>query len=91
MRYQIQSPPMVNDPMQAVVNANLLRYSAGNHIWCPNCDTILDCHTTVIVSLDGYTGTCCAQCWDKAAARIAQRRGCLPLDVIDGRRYGDML
>lgn len=52
------------------INKNLLKWAAGQQMFCPSCDRILDWKTTAIVeSKQGdkiaATFTCCTKCLDR--------------------------
>lgn len=55
------------DMMRTTIEHNLLKYSAGHHIFCPKCDTVADWRKWIIVErvADGATiGACCTACFD---------------------------
>ena len=54
------------DTLQKTLNRNLLKYSAGHHIFCPICDKIADYREWVIVDNGTKTHACCAECFDAA-------------------------
>jgi hypothetical protein len=63
-------------PLQEHANKELLKFAAGHNIFCPTCNRILDCKTTVHVSV--MTGASCAHsltscetCWGKQEPRVA--------------------
>jgi hypothetical protein len=56
------------DTLQKTLNRNLLKYSAGHHIFCPICDKIADYRSWVIWESPsrGVSRACCAECFDAA-------------------------
>lgn len=57
--------------MQATINRNLLKYSAGLHICCPSCGEIADFRRWVIwESPAGRTGGNCTKCWQNGLDKI---------------------
>jgi len=61
--------------MQHHVNRNLLMYAAGQAIFCPACQAIMDCKSTVVATVHRQVGsdpeecvqswTMCSKCWAK--------------------------
>lgn len=53
--------------VESIVNRNLLKYSAGNSIFCPLCNEIADFRRWVIAtSPSGATQRCCCvSCWNE--------------------------
>jgi hypothetical protein len=53
--------------MESIIKRNFLKYSAGNHIFCPKCDQVADFRRWVTwQSPAGNCGACCSTCWQKA-------------------------
>ena len=70
-------------PMVRTINRNLLKYSAGYYIFCPQCGQVADAKRWVIVSQGDKTKACCAPCWDK----YTEGKTIPPsVEVIDGRQ-----
>lgn len=62
--------------MQEAANKQLLKFAAGHAIFCPTCHKILDCKTTVHVSVMLGTScvksiTTCERCWMKQETGVA--------------------
>lgn len=65
--------------MMRTVNRNLLKWAAGQYMFCPYCDACMDCKRTVYVEVQFKNKdadwtvpntpkakvTSCASCWDK--------------------------
>ena len=74
------------DGMAGMLNPQLLRSAAGRSITCPDCGTILDESTTVIVTVGQGSRVLCGTCWDKVRIALADTVVDVDsLDVIDGR------
>jgi uncharacterized Zn finger protein len=69
------------DPMVRTINRNLLKYSAGQAIFCPLCGCVADCRHWVVASAGDRTLSVCAHCFDKHTAGKDLSR----VDVVDGR------
>jgi len=68
--------------MLETVNRNILKFSAGRAITCPNCGEIADCRRWVLATQGDYTSQCCAKCWDKATGA---KPAPASVNVLDGR------
>ena len=68
-------------PMVRTINRNLVKYSAGQAIFC-RCGQVADAKQWVVASRGERTIGMCAPCWDSACAAKP-----LPADieVLDGR------
>jgi hypothetical protein len=74
---------VIDETLRAAVNRNLLKFAAGQAIFCQQCNAIMDCKRTVVATihrhLEGKEEECCqswtlcAKCW---AARGATVREC---------------
>jgi len=51
--------------LEETVARNLVRYAAGQHMFCPQCQSCLDCKTTVITTDDvsNKVHVQCAECY----------------------------
>ena len=75
--------------MQEAANKELLKFAAGHAIFCPTCQRILDCKTTVHISVMLGTScvksiTTCERCWLKqepAVTRAAAKHAAT-LDIV---------
>lgn len=77
----MNNEPTIDSMMRDTVNRNLLKYAAGRVMFCPYCNTVLDCRTTVIVSTtDGKESVLCARCFDAWGDKPAFT------GVVDGRQ-----
>ena len=57
--------------LQKIMNRNLLKYSAGHHIFCPKCNKIADYRSWVIwENPNGTTGAHCADCHREMLAKV---------------------
>ena len=77
---------MNNDPllgsMQWTIARNLVKWAAGQTMFCPHCDRVLDCSRTIVASDGGRaTITLCADCWGKAPGNFKSGS----VEVWDGR------
>ena len=73
------------DQLQLTVNRNLLKYAAGQNIFCPLCDRILDAKTTVNIQAGEVNRTCCSACFDNELLPKLSQRTLIEADIIDGR------
>ncbi len=72
------------DPMKRTLEINLLKYAAGQNIFCPYCETIMDYKTTVIFG----SKACCTKCFDKAKPEFDKlTNGQSGLEILDARKY----
>ena len=69
-------------PMIRTVNRNLLKYSAGQAIFCPVCSDVADAKSWVLVSHGERSKGLCTRCWDSA---IATKPIPASVEVLDGR------
>ena len=69
-------------PMVRTVNRNLLKYSAGQAIFCPKCGQVADCKNWVVATQSEHTVGLCASCWD---AKASLRYLPASIEVLDGR------
>jgi NAD-dependent SIR2 family protein deacetylase len=82
---------MNQNPCNAMVtkiNRDLLKFAAGQQMFCPLCERILDAKTTVNVGRAGASKTVCATCYDGylKPAIVAKGNNLLDrCDVLDGR------
>lgn len=70
----------VSEFFRQTVNRQLLKYAAGQAIFCPQCNAIMDCRRTVVATvhrhLEGKEEECvqswtlCAKCWGKRGAQV---------------------
>jgi hypothetical protein len=77
------------DYFQEAANKELLKFAAGHAIFCPTCHKILDCKTTVHISVMLGTScvksiTTCECCWLKQepAVRRAADQHAATLDIV---------
>jgi len=68
--------------MLETINRNLLKYSAGRAITCPNCGEIADCRRWIVASQGETTRHCCVTCWDKVTSAKPVPAS---VEVLDGR------
>lgn len=86
-------PPELASPMQALVNKNLLKYAAGNAMFCPQCQICMDWKRTTIITVDPgpreRVVVGCSPCMDKAlrGAKPKLEAAGLSYEVVDGREY----
>lgn len=45
------SNPVIDSMMERVVNTNLLKYAAGQTMFCPGCKNCMDWRTTTVLTL----------------------------------------
>ena len=72
----------VESIIKTPVESNLLKYSAGRAIFCPNCQGVMDWRRTVVATIhaktDGKEEKCirsyvvCAGCWDKLGHTVKE-------------------
>ena len=62
---------MIIDVMRDNLTINLLKYAAGQRIFCPKCECIMDWERTVIC---GGIVTC-EQCWLDVCQKLLDQRG----------------
>lgn len=89
-------------PMAKTITRNLLKFAAGNAIFCKGCNTIMDWKRTVIIEVVGVTTgknfgtmTLCTKCADAALPHIHARRPQgeakagepLKIETTDGRQF----
>ena len=83
------------DRLHGHANTQVLKYAAGQHITCPDCEKILDYRDTVVAE-DKNTGRIfvkCGRCFDNAMARVRAKIGddyakqeyLANFDITDGR------
>lgn len=67
-------------PMKKAIDKELLKYTAGHHIFCPQCKEILDWETVVII--DVFHGekkkgslVCCSNCFKPSGAEALKEKG----------------
>lgn len=85
---------MFDDYLKRTVTRNLLKFAAGNAIFCPSCQTVMDWKRTAIIEVnkDGKTlvsKTQCCKCLDKALERykaVVADHGAT-LEITDGREW----
>jgi hypothetical protein len=76
------------------LNNQLLKYTAGTAIFCPQCQDIMDYSRTVVAtplpSADKRTKTiiCCGKCWDKTLEKLGKEESDIDhiWDILDGRK-----
>jgi len=68
--------------MLETINRNILKFSAGRAIFCPNCHAVADCRRWVLATQGDYSSHCCATCWDTATSALTVPAS---VDVLDGR------
>lgn len=73
---------IIDSLMQETIHRNLLKYAAGRAIFCPHCDTILDCRSTVVATRDTREYVMCARCWD---SKVDQAGKAACSEIVDGR------
>lgn len=67
--------------MQTTINKELVKWAAGHVMFCPGCDKILDCRSTVVATHNtGGQAVLCADCWDKKTELYAFS------EIVDGRK-----
>lgn len=70
------------------INRDLLKFAAGQHIFCPLCDRVLDAKTTVNITAGAVSKTMCAPCWDSNMKPLLAARPnnlLARVEVLDGR------
>jgi hypothetical protein len=80
------------NPLERMLNRQLLRFACGTAIFCPSCETILDCDDAVSFAVAGRTGIRCGSCFDSQLTDAAQQAGITTddartkiVDLVDGR------
>lgn len=81
-------------PMQRTVTRNLLKYAAGQTMFCPGCDQVMDWRQTMILDVTKdsapiRTMVLCSPCADKRLPNLealCKEKG-LTLEVTDGRKF----
>lgn len=71
---------IVESIIKTPVESNLLKYAAGQAIFCPNCDNIMDWRRTVVATIHAIkpgaeeqivrSYTVCGKCWDKLGQHV---------------------
>ena len=71
---------VVESIIKTPVESNLLKWSAGQAIFCPNCQNIMDWRKTVVATIHAKTDktpekviksyVVCVECWDKVGHRV---------------------
>jgi hypothetical protein len=83
--------PDLMSEMERTVNKGLLEYAASQTLFCPKCETIMDCTRTVTFDIvkDGQihqsTVVLCGACYDRLCAAMSTAQGYCLEDVVDGR------
>lgn len=60
----MSNPNLLDDRMTATLNGNLVRYAVSRAIFCPGCESILDCRRAVLI-LDRIV---CERCFARYVA-----------------------
>lgn len=71
----------IDNSVKKIVNRNLLKYAAGQAIFCPQCNAIMDYRKTVIATIQGIkqgesalsnikTYVICKPCWKKHGSKV---------------------
>lgn len=72
------------NPMVQALQRNLLKYSAGRAMFCPQCDKVADARKWVCATLtDGREVGICAPCFDGI---LKGRQIPAGMEVVDGRQ-----
>lgn len=66
---------------EQTIARNLVKHAAGTAIFCPRCETILDCKTTVVLSDKTKTLVLCSCCYGRGPGNIKAGS----VEVWDGR------
>ena len=89
------------NPLEHEVNRQLLLYAAGQHIFCPHCQQIMDFRRTIIFSVqkdgkDIKTFSMCVDCFEKKKdilhqtienAKMLHPEKNYSYNILDGRKY----
>ena len=83
----------IMSPMQRTVTRNLLKYAAGQTMFCPGCSQCMDWRRTMILDVTKdsapiRTMVLCTTCADKgllSLEALCKEKG-LTLEVTDGRK-----
>ena len=81
----------VMSEMEQVVNRNLLKYAAGTALFCPCCQTVMDCTRTVTFDVirNGQPLKAgmvrCTRCYDSLCTSLSTANGFCFENVVDGR------
>lgn len=67
--------------IEKTVARGLVKYAASMHMFCPKCENVLDCKTTVVMSYKDKTAVMCSTCYGHGPGNI--RAGAV--EVWDGR------
>jgi len=77
----LKSHPIL-DQFENSMNNQLLKHAASKHIFCPNCDRILDWTTIVLIDVFTDKGTvyrgpitCCTSCFKPAGLAKLEAKG----------------
>lgn len=73
--------------MESTVTRNLLKHAAGQTMFCPVCEVVLDWRRTAIVSIGPNERACCTPCLDRAKAELGDKFNNPAIKVIDGRDF----
>lgn len=72
---------VIDSVLMSTVNRQLVKWAAGHVMFCPGCDQVLDCRSTVVASHNtGGQTVLCGACWDRKTELYAYS------EIVDGRK-----
>lgn len=74
--------------MERTVTRNLLKYAAGQTMFCPACDDVLDYRRAALVEIGQNSRCICTKCLDRVKSELGEKLTANPhIKITDGRDF----